>query len=252
VRLHQFLITTVLVSLALNTAKAIAPTDPKDSARSDTASGSSFTTNGNVRVPLATLRTRLIAEDKVMAAAYYDSLSILSTINRCSEFFGGPAVAVDVFNHMIGQVEKDYLAAAIGMEMSGITMNFSNAVTRAEFRLFDKVKLNANGPFYRRDSGAHGRVGSFSPSTREARVLIFLHELGHVVKGPDGKWLLPNDGHDMGLSRHNSTVVEKVCGDEIKGLGTSEAALSLAKHLQAEAALALTSTTDEPAPELQD
>lgn len=250
-RLHQFLITTVLVSLALNTARAIAPTDPKDGARSDAAIGSSLTTNGNVRVPLATVRTRLIAEDRVMASAYYDTLSILSTINRCSEFFGGPGAAVDVFNRMIGQMEKDYLSAAIGMEMSGITMNFSNAVTQVEFRLFDKVVLNANGPFYRRNSAADSRVGSFSPSTREARVLIFLHELGHVVKGRDGKWLLPNDGHDMALSHRNSTAVEKVCGEEIKGLGTSEAASSLAKHMQAEEALSLTPTTSEPEAELQ-
>jgi hypothetical protein len=81
--------------------------------------------------------------------------------------------------------------------------------------------------------------------------LIFLHELGHVVKGRDGKWLLPSDGHDMALSGRNSTAVEKVCGDEIKGLSTSEAASSLAKHMKAEAALSLTPTTDEPEPELQ-
>lgn len=250
-RLHQFLITTVLVSLALSTARAVAPTDPKDAARPDAAIDSSFTANGNVRVPLATVRTRLIAEDKVMASAYYDTLSILSTFNRCSDFFGGPAAAVDIFNRMIGQVEKDYFSAAIGMEMSGITMNFSNAETQAEFRLFDKVMLNVNGPFYRRVSGSDGRVGSFSPSTREARVLIFLHELGHVVKGPDGKWLLPNDGDDGALSRRNSTTVEKICGNEIKGLRTSEAALSLAKHMKAEAALSLAPTTNEPEPELQ-
>ncbi len=44
---------------------------------------------------------------------------------------------------------------------------------------------------------------------------------------------------------------EKVCGDEIKGLSTSEAALSLAKHMKAEEALSLTPATNEPEPELQ-
>ena len=72
----------------------VAPTDPNGGMRPDAAIDSSFTTNGNVRVPLATVRTRLIAEDKVMASAYYDTLSILSTINPCSEFFRGPAAAV--------------------------------------------------------------------------------------------------------------------------------------------------------------
>ena len=244
-RLHQSLISVALVSLALNMAHAVTSTDPEDGARLYAAVDNRLNVSAEANVPLATVRTRLLAEDKVVAAAYYDTLSILSTVNRCSTFFGGPAAAVDIFNRMIGLVEKDYFSAAIGMQMSGETVNFSNARTQSEFRLFDKVALNVNGPFYRKLSGDDARIGSFEPSTREARVLIFLHEMGHVVKGSDGKWLLPNDGDSEARSRRNSQIIEQVCGDEINGLRTSEAALSLARHLQAEAEMSGTTTPPE-------
>jgi len=81
--------------------------------------------------------------------------------------------------------------------------------------------LNTNGPFYRkRLSQAEPtmpRIGTFEPNTREIRVLIFLHELGHVIKGEDGKWLLPDDGKSDDLSRQNSQKIEDVCGEQIKG-----------------------------------
>jgi len=233
-RLSEVLISTALMSLALNTVQATTPTDPKGSSKPDGVVG--LAANPEVRIPLAPVPSPLIVQDKVMASAYYDTLSILSTFNRCSEFFGGPAAAVDIFDQMIGQVRKDYVSAAIGMEMSGQIVDFFNFRTQKRYRLFDKIRLNANGPFYRRGfSPVEARVGSFEPSTREARVLIFLHELGHLIKGPDGSWLLPNDGNDEALSLRNSKTVENICGDEINGLGTSEAALNLAKRVKAEA-----------------
>lgn len=232
-RLPQFLISTALISLALNTAEA-APTDPKEDLRPDLVINNLPAVDADVNVPLRPAPSALIAADKEIASAYYDTLSILSNNNGCSDFFGGPAASVEVFNEMMGQVKKDYVAPTIGMAMSGETANVINAQTHKEFRLFNKVTLNANGPFYRRSSGSGARVGSFAASTREARVLMFLHELGHLVKGPDGKWLLPNDGNDEALSRRNSTTVESVCGDEINRLGAGEAALNLAKRAPAE------------------
>jgi len=41
----------------------------------------------------ATPLAELIAEDKVIRSAYYDTLSILSNNNKCSELFGGPSVS---------------------------------------------------------------------------------------------------------------------------------------------------------------
>ena len=34
-------------------------------------------------------------------------------------------------------------------------------------------------------------VGAFQPNTREARTLILLHELAHLIRGKDGRWLIP-------------------------------------------------------------
>ncbi|MBC8031247.1 MAG: hypothetical protein H7Z16_14125 [Pyrinomonadaceae bacterium] len=164
----------------------------------------------------------LVTEDKIIGSAYHDTLNILSTTNECSDFFGGPSISVDVFNDLLGSVRKDYLPASIGIQMSGATTNVSSMKTRSKYRLFEKVSINANGPFYRRRHSETQptipRVGTFQPNTREARVLMFLHELGHVVQA-DGKWLLPDDGRDEGLSRRNTRKIEDVCGDEIRNLG---------------------------------
>jgi hypothetical protein len=61
-------------------------------------------------------------------------------------------------------------------------------------------------------------VGSFSPGSRRARALILLHELGHLIEGPDGKWLLPDDGFDGQQSNANSLRVEKTCRVQLEAL----------------------------------
>lgn len=65
-------------------------------------------------------------------------------------------------------------------------------------------------------------VGTFQANTREVRVLMLLHELGHVVKTDEGKWVLPDDGDDSELSRKNTRTVESVCGGEIRNLGKGD------------------------------
>lgn len=47
---------------------------------------------------------------------------------------------------------------------------------------------------------------------------MFLHELGHMMKGNDGRWLLPDDGKDQNRSHVNSQKIEDFCGSEIKRL----------------------------------
>jgi len=126
--------------------------------------------------------------------------------------------------------------------MTGATTNVFNATTKSQYRLFDRVLLNTNGAFYRRkvsnvEPDLPG-VGSFKPNTKEVRVLILLHELGHVMRGLDGNWLLPDDGRDEQLSRRNSRKIEEVCGDEIKSLGKAKAS-NLAEHKQPAESVAL-------------
>lgn len=229
-RLRGCLLVAVLIALATTNTRAIAPLGLEHEEWPDfrVASRSYTKTNMSTSVPMAP--SPLIAEDSVLSSAYYDTLSILSSENFCSEFFGGPDSSVDIFNRFVNRVRKDHLQSPIGIRMSGLTTSVFNARTKKQYRLFDKVALNTKGPFYRqRVSNAEPvvpRVGSFQPNTREARMLIFLHELGHLVKKQDGDWLLPNDGGREDLSRNNTLKVEEVCGDEIKNVAKGETAPS--------------------------
>jgi hypothetical protein len=201
-KLRAFLIAMTMMSLTFVSAKAVTPSVPSP----------------------------LINEDKILGSAYYDTLSILSTPNECSDFFGGPSASVDIFKAIIGKVRRKYFSPSIGIQMSGAVVNVSNAETKSTYRLFDTVSINANGPFYRKRFTTGQPfvpgVGTFGPNTKEARVLMFLHELGHVVKGQSGNWLLPDDGRDEALSRDNTRKIEDVCGDEIRNLGKGDAAIN--------------------------
>jgi hypothetical protein len=172
----------------------------------------------------------LVQEDKVFSSAYYDTVAILSADNRCSEFFGGPST-VDIFNQIIAKMRKDYLPANIGIRMSGTTASVINTQTNRAYRLFEKVAVNGNGPFYRTkyphsDQSLPG-IGTYEPASRESRVLMLLHELGHTVKADDGEWYCRNDGKDEILSRRNSLLIEKVCGEEIANLGNTEGSIEV-------------------------
>lgn len=172
--------------------------------------------------PASAVVARLALQDKLFASAYLDTLSILESSNECSDFFGGAAAAADVFAKLIGKVRKYSFPATIGMSMSGETMDVMNERTKSQYRLFGRVSINSNGAFYR-DRAPHSLaplpgVGTFQPNTKEVRVLMFLHELGHAIKGDDGNWLLPDDGKNDDLSRKNSQKIEDVCGQQIKSL----------------------------------
>jgi hypothetical protein len=55
--------------------------------------------------------------------------------------------------------------------------------------MFDKVILNADGPFFRNicyyHSSARGSVGRFGAATREGKILMLLHEMAHLIR--DGR-----------------------------------------------------------------
>jgi hypothetical protein len=129
--------------------------------------------------------------------------------------------------------------------MSGRVTNVTNSQTDQEYRLFEKVSLNVNGPFYRKKNSNWDpmlpRIGNFEPNTKEARALILLHELGHSIKGRDGNWLLPDDGDNAGTSRENSRKIEDICGEQIKGLSGAES--NLANRSRAPEKVALASVT---------
>ncbi|MDQ2937591.1 MAG: hypothetical protein M3R67_08785 [Acidobacteriota bacterium] len=232
-RLREFLMSTALMSLALLSAKASPLSLFNHEIGDDFVSEHEGVREPDPSVSIPADPSPLIAEDKVLRAAYYDTLSILSTNNLCSDFFGGPALSIEAFTQFVGRMRKDHLSGGIAMRMTGETTNVRNDRTKKQYRLFEKVSINANGPFYRSrfstTDPAVPPIGTFEPNTKEVRVLIFLHELGHLIKGEDGAWLLPNDGHSDNVSKLNTRKIEGVCGTQIKGLGKSESRTLIAE-----------------------
>ena len=90
-KLREFLIGTAMISFSLVSANAITPTGPSP----------------------------LIDDDKILGSAYYDTLSILSAPNECSDFFGGTSASVEIFNGLISKVRKTFLQPSIGIRMTG-------------------------------------------------------------------------------------------------------------------------------------
>jgi hypothetical protein len=165
----------------------------------------------------------IMRKDAAYTSAYHDVYHILSGQNPCSSFFGGPSTAVEVLNNLFDRLGTTRLAETkTGLSMSGQTRYVTNARTGATYRLFEKAVINTSGPFYQRKfSGADPfvpNVGSFQANTREARAAILLHEMGHLLQGADGRWLLPNDGTSDEQSRKNTSTIETRCGEQIKSL----------------------------------
>jgi len=164
-----------------------------------------------------------LGKDEIFASAYWDVYKILRADNSCSRFYGGSVAALTVFNSLAGQLKKSTAEDTdTGALMKGTTMVVSNQTTGLTYRLFEKAMLNADGPFYQKRSRRTQRdiqsIGSHSPGTRQARALILLHELGHLMSGPGGGWLLPNDGADPLLSVRNTVLVERQCREQLKAL----------------------------------
>jgi hypothetical protein len=164
--------------------------------------------------------------------AYLDAYAILRDNNACSRFYGGFA-AIEVLNELTRQLKPVHLNKSIALRMTGKFSSAMNQMTKLSYRVFEKAQLNANGSFYKTNlfptDSAIPRLGEFSPNTREARLTILLHELGHMIKGPGGEWLLPNDGDDPATSRGNTQKVIDVCRAQIISRShiTFDAALAL-------------------------
>jgi hypothetical protein len=150
--------------------------------------------------------------------SYTDVFGVLKDDNACSQFFGGPRLAVTVFNQFARQLRPKRLGAGkIGVAMTGEYTNYQDVRTGAAYRLFENASLNSEGPF-RSKEAARMRVGSFAAESRQGRALMLLHELGHLIRGKDGRWLLPNDGGDAALSERNTSEVESHCRAELHAL----------------------------------
>jgi hypothetical protein len=159
--------------------------------------------------------------DRTLNQAYSDTFKLLSESNECSNFYGGPAVAVTVLNEFYGRLRKAKLPESIAFSMHGKALYVLNVEVKAKFRVFEQTVVNQAGSFYIRNGpmGIHiPNVGSFLPATRSARALTLLHELGHMIRSPSGEWLLQDDGNDSERSRRNTAVVQSACNDQLKAL----------------------------------
>jgi hypothetical protein len=161
----------------------------------------------------------LITQDMIFNSAYLNTFRLLSEDNPCSRFFGGSIAALEVLNDLIVKLKKTYLNKGIGIQMSGQYKVVVNVDTGNSYRLFEQAAINMNGPFYRHQAISwQPNVGSFLPATNEARVLMLLHELAHLMKGPDGQWLIADDGRELAQSDENTRTIERHCSEQIKTL----------------------------------
>ena len=164
-------------------------------------------------------------ENERHADSYRDVYRILKEDNSCSRFFGGPVKATEVLNHFAEQLKPARLVNnMVAIQMGGAYMHVQNPRTGASYRLFEQVMVNSEGPFSMApmaNASQRLSVGHFPLSTRPARALILLHELGHLVQRPDGQWLLPNDGNNPQLSTRNTRTVETHCWKQLTALRTT-------------------------------
>lgn len=159
--------------------------------------------------------------------AYLDAYTILNYDNPCSRFYGG-RLSITALNEFVRQLKLTHIDRNVAVRMSGPITTFQSHMTGFKFRLFEKVELNLSGSFFKSRAPTEryaGIVSEFPPNTRETRVVVVLHELGHLVKNQDDKWLLPDDGGDASLSVENSRKVLTACRDEIKAISQLSHAL---------------------------
>jgi hypothetical protein len=172
--------------------------------------------------------------------AYLDVYTILRDDNACSRLYGGP-VAIEALNELVRVLRPTYIDRNIAVRMSGTTTMFRNATTGFAFRMFEKAELNMQGSFYRSNSPSDHRVplvADFQPNTRKTRAALLLHELGHLVRGADKKWILSDDGNDMSLSIRNTEYIVDVCREEIEYVTRMTVAQQLEKPLTTVAQMA--------------
>lgn len=161
-------------------------------------------------------------KDWDLTQAYADVFRILSTQNTCSDFYGGPRTATIVLNGFVTRVKSQPLLREVSFQMAGHPRLIRDPATGAFYRFFEQTTVNTNGSFYQRRADPMRKfpsdVGNFSPGSRAARALILLHELGHLIQGQNGDWLIPDDGFNGKQSRANTLRVQQACRKELNAL----------------------------------
>jgi hypothetical protein len=159
----------------------------------------------------------------VIDKTYLDAYSILRERNPCSRFFGGSYISTVVLNLLYPKLKKTALEQnEVGIIMSGATTTGKDFRTGIGFRLFENVVINLKGPFFQsfnlKIRKFFNNVGNYPANTREARIVMLLHELGHLLPGSGPHWLLPDDGGNFPQVIANTATVLNQCNEQIKSL----------------------------------
>ena len=161
-------------------------------------------------------------KDWDLTQAYTDVFNILDEQNPCSSFYGGSRAATTVLNDFFTLVKAQPLRREISFQLVGRPRLLRDNTTGVRYRLFGKALVNTNGSFYQRRPLAMEKfpsdVGNFGPGTRRARALMLLHELGHLIEGENGTWLLPDDGLNGPQSKANTLRVQQACHSQLTTL----------------------------------
>lgn len=154
--------------------------------------------------------------------AYLDAYSILQESNSCSRFFGGPRIATGILNSLQPRLQTAVIENHIGINMLGPITFVTDNETGVSYRLFQKALVNLSGPFYRsinyQSQNFFHRIGYYPANTREARVTMLLHELGHLLQDSQGRWLLLDDGNNPPQVAANTHTIMQRCSEQIKRL----------------------------------
>jgi hypothetical protein len=187
-------------------------------------SASSRTVNLNIPTPaLFDSSTRQLT---LIDKTYLDAYTILRESNSCSQFFGGPRIATSILNFLHPRLKETSLGEDhVGIRMYGSITLGTDFQTGVSYRLFQQALVNLRGPFYQsinsRSQDFFKKIGHYPANTREARVAMLLHELGHLLRGADGRWLLADDGDDHAQIAANTAKIMSTCNEQIKSLRLS-------------------------------
>src|ERR1700730_8921068 len=182
-----------------------------------------LTVERNPAISEARLRPAAHKGVEPLEQAFQDAISILSRNNSCSRFYGDTKTAEEVLRRLAIQFRLHLLRdSRTGIEMSGNFTYFDQTEKHRGYRLFAAATINTRGQFLKAKvfpaEPYVPTVGSFLPNTREARVLMLLHELAHLVRSQDGNWLIPDDGNAPALSKQNTALIESQCRTQILSL----------------------------------
>ena len=215
-----------LIKTALET-----PNHVKDDITSTSTSVSAERASVPLIAPMPkALTTRDPEKLSLVDRAYLDVFTILNEDSSCSRFFGGRN-AIAALNEMVVLLKPRYFDRDIAIRMTGQTTLVQSHATGFTFRLFERMELNMAGSFFRAPSASerHYTITPIYPAnSRETRMVVFLHELGHLVRGADNKWLLTDDGDDSSQSLDNTERIISACREQI----TSLSGLTAAQELQ--------------------